>query len=332
MASDSSVDGQLIWYILEDITRYLGDYRNILAVIGTVYILKKAAGLVFDLFKAFQTYFVSRLLIGSNLRKICGGKWAVITGASDGIGKAFAIELAKHKYNIVLLSRSLSKLKTVAQEIESKYDVQTKVISVDFSEQRIYEDIKTQIDGLDIGILVNNVGTHYGIPGFFLDLSEKKLRDLVSINMLSLTMMTYVILPGMCERKRGAVINLSSSAAQLPSPLITVYAATKAYVDYFSQGLSIEYSQDNIIVQSLKPYYVSTAMTYSVSPNLFVPTAENYVKSAIATLPYARRSCGYWPHGFQAWLFGFCPEWLWLRGAYYWNILLIRWIRRNRIE
>ncbi|CAB4012738.1 Inactive hydroxysteroid dehydrogenase 1 [Paramuricea clavata] len=299
---------------------------------GTVFILKKTSVFVFDLFKAFQTYVVSRFLLGRNLRKICGGKWAVITGASDGIGKAFANELAKYKYNIVLLSRTLSKLENVAHEIESTYGVQTKVICVDFSDDAIYEDIKTQLNGLDIGVLVNNVGTHYGIPGFFVDLPEKKLRDLVSINVSSLTMMTHLVLPGMVERKRGAIINLSSSAAQFPSPLVTVYSATKAYVDHFSQGLCIEYAKDNIVVQCLKPYYVSTAMTFNVSPNIFVPSADSYAKSALATLPYSRRTCGYWAHGFQAWLFSFCPEWLWLRAAYYWHIFLINWLKRNHVE
>ena len=71
-----TVDEQTIWYILDDITQYFGNYRNILAVIGTVLLLKKASVFVFDVLKAFQTYFVSRFLVGRNLRKICGGKWA----------------------------------------------------------------------------------------------------------------------------------------------------------------------------------------------------------------------------------------------------------------
>lgn len=330
----SAVDGQLVWYIVDEISGCLGNYRNILAVIGTLYIIKKTSGFIFGTLKAFQIYIVSRLFIERNLGKICGVKsWAVITGASDGIGKAFAHELAKYKFNIVLISRSISKLEKVAAELETKYGVETKIISADFSHDgKIYEDIKYKINELDIGILVNNVGTHYGIPSFFLDVPEQKLRDLVNINVSSMTMMTHIVLPGMVERKRGAIINLSSSASQHPSPLVTVYSATKAYVDYFSQGLAIEYAKDNIIVQCLKPYYVSTAMTFHISPNMFVPTATIYVKSALATLPYASRTCGYWCHGLQAWFLSFAPEWLWLRGSYYWHIILRNWLRKTHSE
>ncbi|XP_046859198.1 inactive hydroxysteroid dehydrogenase-like protein 1 isoform X2 [Xenia sp. Carnegie-2017] len=292
----SNLDQQTIWFILDDITQYLGGYRNVLALIGTAFVIKKLSLFVFHFLKSLRIYFISKLFTRTNF-KIIGGKWAVITGASDGIGKAFAYELANLKFNIVMLSRTESKLQDIASDLEKKFFIQTKVVAVDFSDDSIYEDIKVQINGLDIGILVNNVGTHHGFPSFFMDVPKKKLHELINVNMTSLTMMTQLILPGMVNRKRGAIINLSSSAAQYPTPLITVYSATKAYVEYFSQGLSIEYAKDNITIQCLQPFYVSTAMTYHVTPNIFVPTAESYARNALATLPYARKCCGHYSHG-----------------------------------
>ena len=171
-----------------------------------------------------------------NLKKY--GSWAVVTGCTDGIGKAYAEQLAKRGLNIVLISRTLEKLQEQAKFITDKYKVETKVIAVDFTEQNsIYTTIRNELGDLDIGVLVNNVGMSYKYPEFF-DIygeSDKDLSNLINCNITSLTKVTAIVLPNMVKKRKGIIINNASGSGRIPTPLLTVYSATKAYVDFFSR-------------------------------------------------------------------------------------------------
>lgn len=153
------------------------------------------------------------------------------------------------------MSRTLGKLKDVAKEIEETFNVQTQVITADFtSGSEIYDQIKQQISGKEIGILVNNVGMVYpSAPDLFLNIPdrEKVIQDIIRCNITSVPMMCSLILPQMVERKRGLVINISSFAAVLPGPSHTVYAASKAFVAKFSDDLGAEYGDQGVDVQVL---------------------------------------------------------------------------------
>ncbi|XP_067413337.1 very-long-chain 3-oxoacyl-CoA reductase-like [Emydura macquarii macquarii] len=132
------------------------------------------------------------------------GPWAVVTGATSGIGRAYAHELAKRGLNVVLISRSLQKLKQVAAEIEEQHGRSTRVIETDFTQgPEIYESIQTALQSLEIGILVNNVGMACatGLVNF-LDVPniDKVLSDIVNCNMLSVAKMTRIVLPQMLTR------------------------------------------------------------------------------------------------------------------------------------
>lgn len=214
------------------------------------------------------------------------GRWAVVTGATDGIGKAYAQELAKRGLNIVLISRTREKLETVAEEIEKKYVVQTKIIPVDFTRGiEIYEQIENQIEDLDVGVLVNNVGMSYQYAEYFTKIpnGNKVLMDIINANVVACTMMMRLVLPQMVERSCGVVINVSSLSAIGLVPLLSAYGATKLYMDYLSQSLQEEYRSKGIIIQSVLPEFVATKMS-KLRKSLTIPTPEEYVRWAMKTV------------------------------------------------
>lgn len=188
----------------------------------------------YRIFNNVGTFFLG--LGKVNLKKY--GSWAVVTGCTDGIGKSYAEALAKRGLNIVLISRTLSKLEVQAKELEEKFSIHTKVIAADFTEQSsIYESIKKELSELPIAVLINNVGMGFKCPDYSEAIlaDEKFTNDMINCNITSVTKMTGIVLPGMAQRKGGVIVNISSASGRIPTPFLSLYSASKAYMDFFSR-------------------------------------------------------------------------------------------------
>uniref|UniRef100_H0WPN7 17beta-estradiol 17-dehydrogenase n=1 Tax=Otolemur garnettii TaxID=30611 RepID=H0WPN7_OTOGA len=240
------------------------------------------------------------------------GQWAVITGAGDGIGKAYSFELAKHGVNVVLISRTLEKLQAIATEIECTTGSSVKIIQVDFTKDGIYEYIKDKLKGLEIGILVNNVGMLPDLfPRYFLNTPDE-MQSLIHCNITSVVKMTQLVLTQMESRRRGLILNISSGIALFPWPLYTLYSASKAFMCMFSKALQVEYKEKGIIIQVLTPYAVSTAMTKHLKTNLITKTADEFVKESLNYITIGDETCGCLAHEIllKACFLSLIPSWV----------------------
>jgi 17beta-estradiol 17-dehydrogenase / very-long-chain 3-oxoacyl-CoA reductase len=212
------------------------------------------------------------------------------------------LQLAEKGLNIILVSRTLEKLKSVAIQIEKTYKVQTKIIAVDFTKVvGIYEKIEEQIEGLEIGVLVNNVGMCLEEPEYFLRMPNSKefCDQIIHCNVTSVVQMTRLILPQMVERQKGLIINISSMTSLVPTPLIIVYGSTKSFVTKFSDDLRLEYKQHGITIQTMCPFFVSTNMIKSKTTSWDVPSPRTFVKSALRSVGISEKTTGYYIHALQ---------------------------------
>ncbi|XP_020277907.1 inactive hydroxysteroid dehydrogenase-like protein 1 [Pseudomyrmex gracilis] len=244
------------------------------------------------------------------------GEWAIVTGSTDGIGKAYAKELAAKNMNLILISRNLDKLNNTKQEIMLiNPKIEVKIIVADFSEGKdAFDKIRSHLQDIAVGILVNNVGKNYEYPMYVGEVPEKDLWDIIMLNVGATTLMTRLVLEQMQNRGRGAIVNVSSGSEFQPLPLMTVYAATKAYIKNFSAALRAEYSKFGITVQHLSPLFVNTKMN-AFSPrlqisNIFVPDTTTYARNAIDTLGKIDSSTGYWAHSLQKFVTLTSPVWI----------------------
>ncbi|XP_023858992.2 17-beta-hydroxysteroid dehydrogenase type 3 isoform X1 [Salvelinus sp. IW2-2015] len=239
------------------------------------------------------------------------GEWAVVTGGSDGIGKAYAFELAGRGLNVVILSRTKDKLDRVALEIGETTGQKVKVIVADFTEDDMYEHIEENLKGLNISVLVNNVGilpSH--IPCKFLQTKdlEQRITKVINCNVKALVKMCQIVLPGMEKRGKGVIVNISSGVASVPSPMYTMYCASKVFVERFSQGLQAEYKAKRIMIQAVAPFGVSTPMTGYQKSNMVTLTAEDFVRTSLEYLQAGDKTYGSICHTVLGWMVQAVPQ------------------------
>ncbi|XP_032164645.1 testosterone 17-beta-dehydrogenase 3 isoform X2 [Mustela erminea] len=244
------------------------------------------------------------------------GPWAVITGAGDGIGKAYSFELARRGLNVVLISRTLKKLQAAATEIECTTGSSVKIIQADFTKDNIYEYIREKLKGLEIGILVNNVGMLPNLlPSHFLDTPDE-IQNVIHCNITSVVKMTQLILKHMESRQKGLILNISSGVALFPWPLYSMYSASKAFVCTFSKALQAEYKRKGVIIQVLTPYAVSTPMTKHLHTNMVTKTADEFVQESLNYVTIGDETCGCLTHELLRSFLSLVPSWVLYSSAF----------------
>jgi uncharacterized protein len=181
------------------------------------------------------------------------GKWALVTGASAGIGVALAQELATGGTNLVLTARREERLEELAKALSAKHQVKTEIFAADLAEPSAPEKIFafTKEKGIEIDLLINNAG--FGQYGEFPSVDTQRLLEMVQVNCSAVVHLTRLYLPGMLARRRGDVLILASTASFQAVPYISTYAATKAFDLLFAEGLAEEMKPYGIRVCALCP-------------------------------------------------------------------------------
>jgi uncharacterized protein len=181
------------------------------------------------------------------------GKWALVTGASAGIGAALAEELARGGTNLVLTARRRERLQELAQKLEAAHKIQTKIFVADLAQADAPETIFqfTKGQAIEIELLVNNAG--FGAYGEFPTVEPRKLTDMVQVNCAAVVHLTRLYLPEMVARKHGDVLIVASTASFQSVPYISTYAATKAFDLLFAEGLAEEMKPYGVRVCALCP-------------------------------------------------------------------------------
>src|SRR5256714_7590369 len=178
---------------------------------------------------------------------------ALVTGGSGGIGLELAKVLARNGFDLVLVARNRDTLEAAAGQLEGKFDVRAHVFAADLRRPEAPESIFDflQNENVPIEVLINNAG--FGLGGEFADTDLQRELEMIQVNIAALTHLTKLYLPPMIKRRSGRVLNVASTAAFQPGPLMAVYYATKAYVLSFSEALSEELRNSGVTVTALCP-------------------------------------------------------------------------------
>uniref|UniRef100_A0A094ZEI7 Estradiol 17-beta-dehydrogenase 12 n=1 Tax=Schistosoma haematobium TaxID=6185 RepID=A0A094ZEI7_SCHHA len=297
------------------------DWIYLIRVIIGLFLMKQLISLLYIIF----IYTIGKRLFSKRKLLKEAGEWAIVTGATDGIGKVYAEELANDGLKIMLISRNEEKLLNVANEIERNYHVETRITDV-------YQRIQEAIDQLSsIACLVNNVGM--GVPK--LDyyatadyITIDFIKNIVFCNTLPIAMMTHLVLPKMLKQSTTgmAIINIGSHSGYRAFPFLSLYSATKSFVNQLSRSISNENYDHRIHIQTVCPMFVSTAMNGYCKMSLFVPNAKDYGKCALDMLGVEQETFGYIGHAIKEYFTSLLPNSIWR----YYMLFMKSWFDKHK--
>jgi 17beta-estradiol 17-dehydrogenase / very-long-chain 3-oxoacyl-CoA reductase len=242
--------------------------------------------------------------------------WAVVTGATAGIGEQFSHQLAQNGFNLAIVSRSETKLQQFRTQLEDKYKIKVEYLAFDAAKDDpdSYARLGEFVKDLDVSVLVNNVGVSHEMPVSFLETSDQELRDIIIINNMATLKITQTVLPRMIATvdkktvKRGLVLTMGSFAGLVPTPLLATYSGSKAFLNGWSSAMARELVDQNIDVQLILSHLVTSNMSKIRRSSALVPTAKVFVRSVFQSI--GRRSGAqeryavstpYWSHALMHW-------------------------------
>ena len=245
-----------------------------------------ALGTAYSFYKMFQLQH----------REVKSHQWdrnhprrALITGASSGIGAEFARQLARDGYDLVVLARRENRLRALAADLHRAYGIQVEVIVADLNNAEDLERAALRAAEVkDLDMLVNNAG--FGVGGRFSQVDTARNMEMVRVNVEAAVRMARAVLPGMVERGRGGIINVSSIASFLPASGNHTYGATKAYLNFFSESLKAELEGTGVRVQALCPGYTTSEfhdvmqVDRKTIPDMLWLKAEDVVRESLEGL------------------------------------------------
>ena len=221
-------------------------------------------------------------------------RWALVTGASSGMGAEFAARLAGRGMHLVLAARRTDRMNALAEDLVTKHGTKCHIVTIDLATpdagQKLAEEIEKQ--GVEIELLVNNAGV--GLIGEIEATSPAEIQQMLNLNINTLTDLTYRVLPGMLSRGHGAVINVASVAAFQPVAFMAAYSASKSYVLHFSEALWAEARSRGVTIMALCPGVTQTEFfNVAGAPGWLErhrsQTPERVVKSAMKALERRRQ-------------------------------------------
>ncbi|MEH6535031.1 MAG: SDR family NAD(P)-dependent oxidoreductase [Psychroserpens sp.] len=219
------------------------------------------------------------------------GSWALVTGASSGIGKEYATHIASQGLNIVLVARNEKKLRSIEKELISIYQVNVEVIVADLTIEADIETLFKKTNDLEIGLLVNNAGREDS--NHFIKIPVKQHLGTIDLNIKTPLVLTHHFGVKMIERKKGGIINMSSIVAFQGVPYIANYAGTKAFNLIFSEGIASEFKKYNIDVLAVTPGFTKTnlAKVYDFTGTPFKPLEPGFVAKKALKYLGRKRLC-----------------------------------------
>lgn len=243
----------------------------------------------------------------------------MVTGSTDGIGKEFALQLAKKGFNLILVARNREKLATTKEQIAKECSsgkgapaISIDTIQFDFADAARFEQLAKALASKldDISILVNNVGVSHEHPEYFEEADPSALDAIITVNCLNTVRLTRTLLPGMIERRSGLILNLGSFSGETPIPLLQTYSASKAFLRTWSVALASEVRAKGVDVQLLNTYFVVSNMSKFRRATWMVPSPADYVRAALRVAGQGEFLAPYGPHALLGELMRLVPDWL----------------------
>lgn len=299
----------IMYSIMWSILGYINNW-DVCKTIGFYVILK---------FSVSAYGYIKRRFFKPTKRITSYGKWAIVTGCTSGLGKEYARILASKGMNVLLISRTMSKLVDLKEMINKESpasEIEILAHDYDCSEDEntafylVLESKLNEIEarGETIGVLINNVGlTGTNIPERLLDTSFENTRGMLRVNIMGTVYMTRHVLPYMLKNKKGAVLNVSSGSGLSPQPLLSIYSSTKAFMNQWSETISYEYKKQGIDILVITPYYFVSNLFKRQKGQLIAPEARVVAENSLNLLGKEFIAFGYWIHHLLYYLYVITP-------------------------